>query len=136
MTGEQQDIRWKQHFSNYRKALAQLRKFFEKDTLNELEQQGLIKAFEYTCEPAWNVMSDYFVYEQAHVTVRGSRDAIRAVFQRGLIDDGHNWMDMINSRINSVHTYNEEVAQDIVSKITHTCLRLFELFEKKMEELV
>jgi nucleotidyltransferase substrate binding protein (TIGR01987 family) len=134
MTGEQQDIRWKQRFSNYRKALAQLRKFFEKETLNELEQQGLIQAFEYTYELAWNVMKDYFVYEQAHVTVGGSRDAIRAAFQRGLIEDGHHWMNMIDSRINSVHTYNEEVAQDIVSKITHVYFRLFELFEKKMEE--
>jgi nucleotidyltransferase substrate binding protein (TIGR01987 family) len=136
MTGEQQDIRWEQRFSNYRKALAQLRKFFEKDTLNELEQQGLIQAFEYTYELAWNVMRDYFVYEQADVAIRGSRDAIRAAFQRGLIEDGHHWMDMINSRINSVHTYNEEVAQEIVSKITHLYFHLFERFEKKMEELL
>jgi nucleotidyltransferase substrate binding protein (TIGR01987 family) len=81
-------------------------------------------------------MNDYFVYEQAHVIIRGSRDAIRAAFQRGLIEDGHHWLDMINSRINSVHTYNEVVAQDIISKITYIYFRLFELFEKKMEELL
>jgi nucleotidyltransferase substrate binding protein (TIGR01987 family) len=133
---ETPDIRWKQRFSNYRKALAQLRRFFEKPTLNELEQQGLIKAFEYTYELAWNVMKDYFVYEQAHITITGSRDAIRAAFQSGLVEDGHHWMDMISSRISSVHTYNEEIAQDIIQKITHTYFRLFERFEQKMEELL
>ncbi|MDR2802423.1 MAG: nucleotidyltransferase substrate binding protein [Prevotellaceae bacterium] len=136
MTGQSQDIRWKQRFSNYQKALTQLRKFFEKKTLNELEQQGLIQVFEYTYELAWNVMKDYLVYEQADVTIMGSRDAIRRALQRGLIGDGHDWMAMISSRINSVHTYNEAIAQDIVSKIIHTYFRLFEQFEKKMEGLL
>ncbi|MDR0694116.1 MAG: nucleotidyltransferase substrate binding protein [Prevotellaceae bacterium] len=107
MTGQSQDIRWKQRFSNYQKALTQLRKFFAKEILNELEQQGLIQAFEYTYELAWNVMKDYLTYEQADLTIMGSRDAIRRAFQRGLVDDGHDWMDMINSRINSAHTYKK-----------------------------
>jgi DNA-binding HxlR family transcriptional regulator len=47
-----EDIRWKQRFSNYKKALAQLTKFIDQDELNELEKQGLIKAFEYTHELA------------------------------------------------------------------------------------
>jgi len=53
------DIRWKQRFSNYQKALAQLTKFIDKGDLNELEEQGLIQAFEYTHELAWNLLRDY-----------------------------------------------------------------------------
>ena len=34
------DMRWKQRFSNYVKALGQLQKFIEKGELNELEDQG------------------------------------------------------------------------------------------------
>jgi len=48
MTFDDQDIRWKQRFSNYQKALAQLQKFIDKGNLSELEKQGLIKSFEYT----------------------------------------------------------------------------------------
>ncbi|MDD1416355.1 nucleotidyltransferase substrate binding protein, partial [Dolichospermum sp. ST_con] len=44
----QNDTRWKQRFYNYQKALVQLTKFIEKGELNELEEQGIIKAFEYT----------------------------------------------------------------------------------------
>jgi DNA-binding HxlR family transcriptional regulator len=42
------DVRWKQRFSNYKKALAQLTKFINKGQLNELEEQGLIQSFEYS----------------------------------------------------------------------------------------
>jgi len=53
------DIRWEQRFSNYRKALAQLQKFVDKGELSDLEKQGLIKAFEYTFELAWNTLKDF-----------------------------------------------------------------------------
>ena len=56
-------IRWQQRLSNYRRALAQLQKFVDHGQLNELEQQGLIKAFEFTHELAWNVLKDYLQYQ-------------------------------------------------------------------------
>ena len=103
-----QDIRWKQRFSNYNKALARLEDFIQKKNLSKLEEQGLIKAFEYTYELAWNVIKDYYEY-QGVTGIQGSRDAFRLAFQRGLIEDGETWMDMIDSRIQTTHTYNEEV---------------------------
>jgi len=53
---ENKDIRWEQRFMNYRKALKQLTRFVETENLNDMEQQGMIKAFEYTYELAWNTM--------------------------------------------------------------------------------
>ena len=46
-----EDIRWQQRFSNYCKALERLEDFLEPPVLNEREQQGLIKAFEYIYNP-------------------------------------------------------------------------------------
>jgi len=34
-----------------------------------------------------------------------------------LIENGETWMEMINSRVLTSHTYNEDVAEDISSKI-------------------
>ncbi|WP_254941558.1 nucleotidyltransferase substrate binding protein [Cyanobium sp. A1C-AMD] len=48
-----EDIRWQQRFSNYRKALELLEDFLEPPALNEREQLGLIKAFEYTYLPCF-----------------------------------------------------------------------------------
>ena len=53
-----EDIRWQQRFANYQLALQQLDTFFEPPALNDREQQGLIKAFEYTFELAWNTLRD------------------------------------------------------------------------------
>lgn len=130
----QNDIRWKQRFYNYQKAIVQLTKFIEKGELNELEEQGIIKAFEYTYELAWNVIKDYYE-EQGEVSIQGSRDALRLAFQRGLITDGDNWMKMIKSRIASVHTYNLEVAQQINQDIHDIYFQLFIELKEKMESL-
>lgn len=128
------DVRWKRRFSNYQKALSQLRKFIDKGELSDLEKQGLVKAFEYTYELAWNVMKDWYEY-QGTTDIQGSRDAIRTAFGRGLIDDGDTWMDMIGSRIRTAHTYNEETANEIAHSITEKYYALFVKFEAKMKEM-
>jgi nucleotidyltransferase substrate binding protein (TIGR01987 family) len=112
-----QDIRWIQRFNHFSKALSQLRKFIEKGALNELEEQGLIQAFEYTYELAWNTLKDYFEL-QGETGIHGSRDAFRMAFRRGLIEDGETWMDMIKSRTMTTHTYNEAIARQIATAIT------------------
>jgi hypothetical protein len=59
------DIRWQQRLTNYSKALEQLGNAIatsQQRPLSELEKQGLIQAFEFTHELAWNVMKDYWLY--------------------------------------------------------------------------
>ena len=88
-----EDIRWKQRFSNYQKALQRLKdniEYFstflaENITPADILKQGLIQSFEFTHELAWNVMKDYAVY-QGNSEIKGSRDAVRYSAQVGLID--------------------------------------------------
>ena len=129
-----EDILWKQRFSNYQKALAQLTKFIEKGELNELEKQGLIQAFEYTHELAWNLLKDY-LQDQGIQNITGSKDSVRAAFRVGLIEDGESWMDMIKDRNQTVHTYNEATAEAIITNIQTRFFALFVALGKKMQEL-
>lgn len=132
-----QDIRWHQRLSNYSKALKQLEKavkLSQERELSDLEEQGLIQAFEYTHELAWNVMKDYFTY-QGNADIRGSRDAIREAFNKELISNGEEWMETIKSRVSTVHTYNEETAEEIANKITSQYFQLFIDFKEKMESI-
>jgi len=114
MTAE--DIRWIQRYEHFSMALNQLKKFIEKGDLNELEKQGLIQAFEYTYELAWNTIKDHYE-AQGETNINGSRDAFRLAFKRGLISNGELWMEMIRSRTMTSHTYNEELANEIAEKI-------------------
>ena len=129
------DTRWKQRFANYQKALGQLNdaiKLSRQRPLSELEAQGLIQAFEFTHELAWNVMKDYLIY-QGYDMITGSRDAIRLAFQVGLITDGDHWMETIASRNKSSHTYDAVTADFLQTAITECYHGLFNSFEERMK---
>lgn len=130
--------RWQQRLVNYQRALQQLGaavSLANERPLSELEQQGLIQAFEYTHELAWNVMKDYFVW-QGNSSLTGSRDATREAFQQGLLTDGEHWMEMIASRNQTSHTYNRTVADKIASSIRLHYYPLFVAFGERMAALV
>jgi len=131
------DIRWQQRLVNYRRALVQLQKAVvlrQTRELSELEQQGLIQAFEFTHELAWKVMKDY-LRSLGMDTVLASRDSTRAAFAAELIADGEAWMDMIEGRNLSVHTYNLDVAKTLTQAVAERYAPLFSQFEAKMLEI-
>ena len=58
------DIRWQQRFSNYKKALQQLGEavaLSESRELSDLEKQGMIQAFEFTHELAWTALNRFWM---------------------------------------------------------------------------
>jgi len=133
-----QDIRWQQRFQNFLKAFTLFESAvvkFNDEGLSELEEQGLIQRFEFTHELAWNVLKDYFEY-QGNTAITGSRDATREAFNKGVIQDGEGWMEMIKSRNKSSHTYNEETAKELVEKIIESYYNLFSVFKDKMTSLM
>ena len=65
------------------------------------------------------MIKDFYQYQGGAIDIQGSRDAFRMAFNRGLVADGQVWMDMIKSRALAVHTYNEEVAEQILEDIIH-----------------
>ncbi|MBE0483766.1 MAG: nucleotidyltransferase substrate binding protein [Bacterioplanes sp.] len=132
-----QDIRWQQRFANYRKALAQLTAATElaaQRSLSDLEKQGLIQAFEYTHELAWNCLKDFLTH-RGQQNIYGSRDATRKAFELGLISEGAVWMDMIASRNRTSHTYNQATADAIANAITQQYQPQFMALADKMQAL-
>lgn len=121
------DVRWRQRFDNFERALQVLERGVElarQRPLSELEQQGLIQGFEFTHELAWNLLKDYLQH-QGIASIIGSRDATRLAFQNDLISDGEGWMAMIKARNQSSHTYNLEQAQAIASDVIERFANLF-----------
>ena len=131
------DIRWIQRFNNYTKALSRLQNAVDLSKtreLTELEKQGLVQAFEFTHELAWNLIKDYFKY-QGNSEIYGSRDASREAYNKGLIKNGHIWMEMIISRNKTSHTYNEETVEEIITAIINEYIFAFVELKNKMQEL-
>ena len=119
MSSEQKNIRWIQRFKNYQSALNQLKEAVELHQTRELsliEKQGMIQAFEFTHELAWKVIKDYLEYQSA-LNIRGSRDAVKEAFKIDLVDNGQTWINMIETRNNTSHTYDKIVAENTVTSI-------------------
>lgn len=147
---EEQDIRWEQRFSNYNKAFRKLdqavikiRKDYpvneageiaKDEFLDDIIKEGLIQRFEYTHELAWKVMKD-FLEQAGNLKIYGSKDATKEAFAAELVINGEVWMDMIKSRNQTSHTYNEETADEIFTKIMHEYIPEFLAFRNKMEEI-
>jgi len=128
------DIRWKQRFSNFKKATVQLTEFIEKDELNKFEVQGLIQCFEYTFELAWKTMKDYL--EQEGFSVKSPRSTIQTAFQTQLITDGHTWIDALEKRNLMAHTYDEKKAMEAESLIRNDYYKIIIELYYKLEGLL
>lgn len=134
---ENKDIRWKQRFENYQKAFGQLKSAIEDNGANPIPiiKEGILQRFEFTHELAWKVMKDYLEYEGIQ-NITGSRSATREAFNKNLVLNGQVWMDMIESRKKTVHTYNEDVLEIEFLKVINSYFELFETFEQKMKSLI
>ncbi|WP_396165803.1 nucleotidyltransferase substrate binding protein [Flavobacterium sp.] len=133
---ENQDIRWKQRFSNFEKALLKLSEVIEKkEILSDLEKEGLIQRFEFTHELSWQVMKDFLIYDGIQ-NIIGSRSAVREAFNKGIISNGEIWMEMIESRNRTSHTYLESILESEYNKITKNYYPLFIEFQTKMKSLL
>ena len=130
-----EDIRWQHRFSNYRKALERLEDFLEPPALNEREQQGLIKAFEYTYELAWNTLRD-LLRSQGDTSLLGSRDTLREAFRLGLIEQGETWMLMLQDRNLTSHAYNRTTADAIAAQIIDCYLPCFQQLRTRLKQRV
>ena len=111
--------RWLQRFDNYKRAQAQLDdavQLMRSRELSDLEKQGVIQAFEFTWELAWNLLKDYLNW-QGESEITGARDAIREAYKRELIDNGDIWMYMLQDRNRTSHTYNESTMNEILAGI-------------------
>lgn len=141
------EIRWKQRFGIYVKALDKLSISVHRVTqtvenhskgiihsdpiLDDLIKQGILHRFKYTHELAWNVMKDFLQYSGID-NVTGSRDAIRAANENGLIQNAEVWMVMIRSRNKTSHTYHEATADEVFWNIVKDYYPEFVAFKEQM----
>jgi nucleotidyltransferase substrate binding protein (TIGR01987 family) len=132
------DIRFVQRFNNFLKAFMQLESAIsltKERKLSDLEKQGLIQAFEYCHELAWNVLKDFLQNEEGKSEIYGSKSATREAFRVGLISNGEVWMEMIKDRNQTVHTYNSETSEQIFNNIVKSYFAEFVSFKNKFKKL-
>ena len=128
------NIRWKQRFKNFEKSFKLLKKYSKKENITELERAGIIQLFEMSFELSWKVLKDYLEYEEFEV--KSPRQTIKQAFQIELIENGHVWIDALADRNLTTHTYNEQLAKELIEAIIKVYLpELDKMYEKLLKEV-
>jgi len=125
------DIRWQQRFSNFQKAKRQLDAAVALEHYSDLERQGLIKCFEYTIELAWKTLQDLLI-TRGYDSVKVPKPVVKQAFLDGYITDGNAWIVMLDSRNETVHIDDEELAQKIAEEIVNNFHPLLSALEQRL----
>ncbi len=115
MNAEKKDIRWKQRFANFERAILLLKRTLQIETPSEAERGGIIQFYEMSFELAWKLMKDYL--EAEGFAVKSPRQAIKQAFQVELLNSGQVWIDALGDRNLTAHTYNEKIALAVIKQI-------------------
>jgi nucleotidyltransferase substrate binding protein (TIGR01987 family) len=108
----------KERLASARSALASLEELVVLPQPTKVERDAAIQRFEYTCEATWKTVQLGLRQEEG-IDATSPKGIARASRQVGLLDDAQTRLAlaMADDRNQTVHTYNEAVAQAIHSRL-------------------
>lgn len=97
---------------------------------NETDRDSSILRFELSAELVWKTLKAYLKEKKA-VEVSSPMDAVREAFKQGLINDEPFWTSTVKLRNQVVHTYREDLAEEIYAALP----RILSLYKNLLETL-
>ena len=116
---------------NFDKALAALSVSVATPAVEPRDLSGIIKDFEIVYELTWKTLKK-FLEEQGHETT-SARDVFSKGFQLSILESQEPWLEMIADRNLTVHTYDENLASQMVSRIKNVYVVCFVQLQKKLK---
>lgn len=99
---------------------------FRKNLITDQDKTGVVQAFEYCYELSWKLMQR--ILKQNGIDVNSPKTTFREAGLNHLIDDAELWFDFQKKRNLTVHSYNEENVELIIS--------IVDSFSKEMDKLI
>jgi len=126
------DIRWKQRFQNFDRALALLREALKDGpgALSLLEKQGVIQRFEFSFELAWKTSKDFLEAGGVDISPLTPRQVLKDGFAAKVLTDGQVWIEMLDHRNLLSHTYDCAVFEKAVDAIAARYLPALEVLHQ------
>ena len=110
-----------QRFENLEKSVQNLedtRDCIKREGINKIYTMALIQAYEIVFELSWKTLKDYLEYNG--ITTDTPRETIKEAFAKNIISDGQVWIEMMEARNKTSHTYKEEFATELCNDILNT----------------
>lgn len=122
-------------FDSFKTALNRLKEaidMYEKDN-HPVLLDGTIQRFEFTVELAWKLIKVY-LEEEKFGEFNSPKAVIKEAYKVGIIEDGEKWLEMLDDRNLTSHTYDEAVAKEIYNSIIMQYYEQFIKLEDKLKD--
>jgi nucleotidyltransferase substrate binding protein (TIGR01987 family) len=81
----------------------------------DLNRDASIQRFEFCVELAWKAMQK--TLEEEKILCNSPKSCLKEAFQIGLVQDDAGWLHMLDDRNLTVHTYKQQLAQEIYGRL-------------------
>ena len=126
--------RFEERKVDFKKSTNRLNEALKEEATN-LEIDGILHRFEFTFELAWKTMKDCLEDQGIVSRVKTPREIIKEAFAAGLIENGEIWMDMMISRNELSHLYDEETSREIFDDIKEKYILEINKLVKKLDTI-
>ena len=100
-------------FSSFENAIKTLKSALAKDSLSDLERDGVIQRYEYTFELAWKMMRKTLLALGRNDISASPKPVLRDAMEEGLIEDIQKWFAFLEARNLSTHIYDPDEAERV-----------------------
>lgn len=97
-------------------------------------RDSIIQRFEFCTELSWKLMKRYFDENKLN-EVFSPRSIVKEAYKQRLIEDGEIWLDILDDRNLTSHTYDENTANRIRDNVINIYVDIFEKFLKRIKEV-
>jgi nucleotidyltransferase substrate binding protein (TIGR01987 family) len=111
---------------NFKKTLEELDAFLKLPIQNDRDIAGIIQAFEFTFEQCWKSIQK--IAGAQGVEVGSPKSAFSYALQNSWIrlEDELSWLELLKDRNLTSHTYQEDLAREVLQRIQTRYLQMFQ----------
>jgi len=99
----------------------------------DIVRDSAIQRFEFTLDISWKMIKAFLEEEKGIICV-SPKECFREAYRQGLIDYDEDWIKFVDMRNETVHTYDEDIAERIYSQLLDTLSHFEELLKTVKSE--
>ena len=128
--------RWEERISDLENAINRLEEAINDNKQYKIEslKDAAIQRFEFSLELSWKAIKKYLNSEGV-LEATTPKQTIKEAFSKGMLDNAKLWINMLNDRNLTSHTYSQNMADEIYKKISESYFyemkSVFEMLSKK-----
>lgn len=123
-------------YENFCNAFHNLKDIYDyNEPYTNVEMFGLVALYKICFEQAWKAMKEILEQQGFAEEKTGSpKIVLKTAFAARMIEDEELWLAALNARNNVAHSYNKEIALDIIHQTKDQFYKMFEELKKEVDE--